>query len=472
VTITNRVSLRSVESGITPIDDVPDAPTIGAATNVGTSRAYNNGSATVAYTAAATGGTATTFTATSTPGSFTATGASPITVTGLQSATSYTFAVSAANANGTLTSAASSSITATTIPATPSAPTATDAGSGRSFNNGSASVAFTAPATGGAAISSYTVTSTPGSFTASGASSPLTVTGLQSATGYTYAVTATNANGTTPASSASASVTATTVPAAPTIGTFTDGGTGTTGTLSFTAGATGGSAITNYKVSTDNVTYTALSPAQTTSPLSLSGLSVGTATYYIKAVNTNGDSTASSGVSGTVLTPTSFDSIATVTLGANSSTISFSSIPSTYKSLHLRLLTRTGVASFTQTINIRFNSDTAANYAYHNQYANVATVAASNATSQTLIVGARAAAASSPSSVFGPTIIDIVDYANTSKTKVLKSIGGVQTNESFDPILEIISGLWNSTAAINSITFSLSSNNFVAGSTIALYGVK
>jgi hypothetical protein len=59
-------------AGVTPIDDVPDAPTIGAATNVGTSRAYNNGSATVAYTAAPTGGTATTFTATSTPGSFTA----------------------------------------------------------------------------------------------------------------------------------------------------------------------------------------------------------------------------------------------------------------------------------------------------------------------------------------------------------------------------------------------------------------
>ena len=57
MTITNKVSLKSVMAGVTPIDDVPDAPTIGAATNVGTSRAYNSGSATVAYTAAATGGT-------------------------------------------------------------------------------------------------------------------------------------------------------------------------------------------------------------------------------------------------------------------------------------------------------------------------------------------------------------------------------------------------------------------------------
>ena len=125
MTITNRVSLKSVEAGITPIDDVPDAPTIGTATNVGTSRAYNNGSATVTYTAAPTGGPVTTFTATSTPGSFTGTGTSPITVTGLQSATSYTFTVSAANSNGTLTSAATSSITATTVPQAPTIGTAT-----------------------------------------------------------------------------------------------------------------------------------------------------------------------------------------------------------------------------------------------------------------------------------------------------------------------------------------------------------
>jgi hypothetical protein len=116
---------RANTSGITKsgvaIPDVPDAPTIGAATNVGTSRAYNNGSATVAFTAAATGGTATSFTATSTPGSLTATGAgSPLTVTGLQAGTSYTFAVTGTNASGTTpASSATSSITATTVPQAP-----------------------------------------------------------------------------------------------------------------------------------------------------------------------------------------------------------------------------------------------------------------------------------------------------------------------------------------------------------------
>jgi hypothetical protein len=201
VTITNRVSLKSVMAGVTPIADVPDAPTIGAATNVGTSRAFNNGSATVAYTAAPTGGTATTFTATSTPGSFTGTGTSPITVTGLQSATSYTFTVTPTNSTATgPASAASSSITATTVPQAPTIGTATLTGT-------TASVTFTAGATGGSAITGYTVTSSPGSLTGTGSSSPITVSSLTAGTAYTFTVTATNANGTSTASAASNSVT-------------------------------------------------------------------------------------------------------------------------------------------------------------------------------------------------------------------------------------------------------------------------
>jgi hypothetical protein len=282
----------------TYISDVPDGPTITSASNVGTSRAFNNGSATVAFTAAATGGTSATFTATSTPGSFTATGAgSPLTVTGLQSATSYTFAVTGTNASATgPASGASSSITATTIPATPSAPTATDAGSGRAFNSGSASVAFTAPATGGAAISSYTVTSSPGSFTASGASSPLVVTGQQSATAYTYTVTATNANGTTPASSASTSVTATTVPAAPTIGAATAGN--ASATVAYTAGATGGAAVSTFTATSSPGGLTGTGA----SPITVSGLTNGTAyTFTVTATNANGTSAASS--ASTAVTP-------------------------------------------------------------------------------------------------------------------------------------------------------------------------
>ena len=358
-------------AGVTPIADVPDAPTIGAATNVGTSRAYNNGSATVAYTAAATGGTAATFTATSTPGSFTATGASPITVTGLQSATSYTFAV-----------------------------------------------------------------------------------------------TPTNSTATGPASSSSSSITATTVPAAPTIGTFTDGGTGTTGTLSFTAPATGGSAITNYKYSTDSSTYTALSPSQTSSPLSLTGLTAGTYNFSVKAVNANGDSAASGTVSGTVITPSFYDSIATATGTGSSATISFTSIPSTYKSLQIRAITnQTSGTDFQYYIG--YNGDTGTNYAYHILYGNGSTVSAggSSASAPTLIARANKA-----TNNVCPAIIDIIDYASTTKKKVARSFNGWDNNGTGEICL--VSNLWNSTAAITSIDLTMATSNWTTTTTFALYGIK
>ena len=75
------------------------------------------------------------------------------------------------------------------IASTVSGVTATNSPSGRAYNNGAASVAFTPGTIVGR---TYTVTSSPGSFTASGSSSPITVTGLQSSTQYTYTVSATS----------------------------------------------------------------------------------------------------------------------------------------------------------------------------------------------------------------------------------------------------------------------------------------
>lgn len=109
MTITNKVSNKSVMPGVTAIPDVVDAPTIGTATVASPT------TATVAFTAAATGGASTNFYAVSTPGSITTTSAtSPITVSGLTTGTSYTFKTYGENSSGTwsaVQSAASNSIT-------------------------------------------------------------------------------------------------------------------------------------------------------------------------------------------------------------------------------------------------------------------------------------------------------------------------------------------------------------------------
>jgi hypothetical protein len=103
-----RVSTQGLTRSGTAIADVPDIPSIGAISDPGT-----DGYATVAFTAAATGGSASSYIATSTPGSITGSSStSPITVTGLTLGTSYTFKVKGSNSTATgAESSASSSFT-------------------------------------------------------------------------------------------------------------------------------------------------------------------------------------------------------------------------------------------------------------------------------------------------------------------------------------------------------------------------
>jgi hypothetical protein len=102
------------------------------------------------------------------------------------------------------------SVTAATAPGAPTAVSATATGST------TATVSFTAPTNnGGIAITRYTVTSSPGGVTASGSSSPITVTGLNASTPYTFTVTAKNDAATSSPSNPSTSITTLAPPAAP-----------------------------------------------------------------------------------------------------------------------------------------------------------------------------------------------------------------------------------------------------------------
>jgi len=192
------VQARQVVTGVFVPDTVPGPPVIGTAM-------AGNGEATVHFTPPASDGgrTITAYTVTASPGGAEGSGpASPITVTGLNNGTAYTFTVKATNALGDgQPSAESNSVTPATVPGPPVITEATP-------GIAQATIAFTAPASdGGSPITGYTVTSSPGGSTASGLSSPLTVSGLRQGQAYTFTVTATNAAGVGPASAPSGSVT-------------------------------------------------------------------------------------------------------------------------------------------------------------------------------------------------------------------------------------------------------------------------
>ena len=189
--------------------------------------------------------------------------------------------------NGTSWTAVSAPPLAPTI-ATPTNASGSDA---YSSTGGKLSVVFTKNAVGGEPIQ-YNAYTTSGGYTAFNSTNTVTITGLTPGTAYTVYGNVQNNFGTSTNSANAAAATPSTKPQAPTIGTASGGN--AQSTLTFTAGNSGGSAITNYKYSIDGTTYTAFSPAQTTSPLTISGLTNGTPyAFYLKAVNANGDSTAS-----------------------------------------------------------------------------------------------------------------------------------------------------------------------------------
>jgi len=206
VTASNAVytSESSVASSpaITPIT-TPGAPVIGTATTL------SDSAISVAFTPPSNGGGSpiTSYTVTSSPGGYTATGsASPLVVSGLNGGTGYTFTVTATNAAGT-SDASGSSNQATTDTRISDAPIIGTATAG--FEQ--ATITFSAPAhDGGAAITTYVATSSPGGIrgTVSGpGSGEITVTGLTNGEDYTFTVTAINENGTSAPSSASNPVT-------------------------------------------------------------------------------------------------------------------------------------------------------------------------------------------------------------------------------------------------------------------------
>ena len=174
----------------------------------------------------------------------------------------------------------------------------TNVGTNRPFNNGAVSVSFELPA-GSPPATSYTVTASTGQ-TATGASSPIVVTGIASAATPTFTVTATNASGTSAASSASSAVTVTTVPGTPT-GVSASATSANTNTISWTAPANGGSAITSYTITgSDGSSYTGISGSASSYAANDPGVSPGSQTYTIVAINANG--TGAGATTGSVTT--------------------------------------------------------------------------------------------------------------------------------------------------------------------------
>jgi hypothetical protein len=173
-----------------------------------------------------------------------------------------------------------------------------------------------------------------------------------------------------------------------------------------------------------------------------------------------------------------FDHLATTLLSSSQSSISFSSIPQTYTHLQLRVTTRNDRSdNGAQSTTLSFNGDTTyTNYRSHILY--YAASGANPAAEANQLSGYYAAigytpAANMTASVFGIQVIDILDYSNTSKNTTVRTLFGLDSNSATAGYIGLASSLWVNTAAVSSISMTtLPAANFVANTSVALYGIK
>ena len=160
--------------------------------------------------------------------------------------------------------------------------------------------------------------------------------------------------------------------------------------------------------------------------------------------------------------PATYEPIATTTLGSAASSITFSSIASSWTDLRVVLV---GTVAAAGGVAIRFNSDTSSNYSRTVLYGTGSVAGSARDTSQTSFVIANINS-SSPSLV----TCDVFSYAgSTFKT----ALGEGSDDRNGSGVVARAVGLYRSTSAITTITLIESNGaNFSTGTTATLYGIK
>jgi len=159
--------------------------------------------------------------------------------------------------------------------------------------------------------------------------------------------------------------------------------------------------------------------------------------------------------------PSTYEPIATNTLSSTASSITFSSIPGTYTDLVLICnLKATPTAS---SLVARFNGSSSNIYSVTQMYGTGSTAFSQRLSNQTEVY---LSFSGFPAGNFGPTIVNFINYSNTTTNKTFISRSGYATDYADASV-----GLWRSTAAISSMTL-FAGTSFDIGSIFTLYGIK
>jgi len=166
--------------------------------------------------------------------------------------------------------------------------------------------------------------------------------------------------------------------------------------------------------------------------------------------------------------PNTFSLIAASTVGSGGVTsIDFSSIPSTYTDLCLRVSLRASVSATQGYLNINFNNVGYAATSRYIQADGSSAISDTNVSGYAGIINGSTATANT----FGTADLYIPNYAGS--TNISFSVDGGMENNATLSYLNLMALIWSSTAAINRITIKpAGTQTFVEYSTAYLYGVK
>lgn len=169
-----------------------------------------------------------------------------------------------------------------------------------------------------------------------------------------------------------------------------------------------------------------------------------------------------------VIMPGSYESIATVDVGAGgAATITFSNIPQAYTHLQIRAFAKSNGPTNGENTKIYVNNITAStNYAWHVVRGDGASTVGAGGSGNYIIANVGT---SNTANVFSGMVIDILDYSNSNKNKTIKNIYGFDSNGA--GYVGLASVLAPTTSAITQVDIFID-YNFSQYSSFALYGVN
>ena len=156
-------------------------------------------------------------------------------------------------------------------------------------------------------------------------------------------------------------------------------------------------------------------------------------------------------------------------VGTPGATFTISSIPGTYNSILIDIDGQTSSGS-DQVFACDFNGDTASHYKWNYFLSNSAANSQGGSNSDTAI-HAGTLASSSGTSQSSQYELKVLNYAGTTFYKSMSSVPA-NYNNAGNPAIQIFDGVWSETTAVTSISCTLGGGNFVAGTTLSIYGLQ